>query len=202
MAGQTHSEASSRGAGCVSIICRNSTSLSTKTGLQEVYIRLGTPACSPSVSHHTNILTLASRLALASLFFSHTPTCTKGQGIPAVRDGDWQSAAAARTRPQHNSTTSQPPLPALNLTCCSVASPAACTLVVSSVVGLELPEPKCCSSRLICTWLGFQRGLQRSGVSLAQQPPGCVPGRCAQSSSRLPAWQLGHAALEANAPPR
>lgn len=104
MAGQTHSEASSRGAECVSIICRNSTSLSTKTGLQEVYIRLGTPACSHSVSHHTNILTLASRLALASLFFSHTPTCTKGQGIPAVRDGDRQSAAA-RTRPQHNITT-------------------------------------------------------------------------------------------------
>lgn len=44
-------------------------------------------------------------------------------------------------------------------TCCSVALPACCTAALSSGVGLDCPELKCCSNKLICAWLGFHLGL-------------------------------------------
>ena len=114
MAVQTHSDASSRGAECVSIICRNSTNLSIDIGQQEVYIRLGLQGGQPdcvtcgqtvSVTSYQHGPHLGITLGPGQPVLQPHPNLHQGLGIPAVQDGDQQQTAAARTRPQHNLTT-------------------------------------------------------------------------------------------------
>lgn len=112
-------------------------------------------------------LTFASRFALARRFLSHTMTCTGGP-VPLPRHKQQSvkalcmSAKACRVKEDKRQGT-----------CCSVALPACCTAAVSSGVGLDCPELKCCSSKLICAWLGFHLGLYASqgGSELGQSLP-------------------------------
>ena len=71
------------------------------------------------MSHHTNmLLTLASRLALASLFFSHTPTCTRGGALLLCK-----MVTANLQQPGHtHSTTSQQNSPEPHLLLCGLPS--------------------------------------------------------------------------------
>lgn len=123
------------------------------------YNRVADQASCISVSHSIYageivLLTFASRFALARRFLSHTMTCTARAVACVAKNGkqNEQLLSLSRHVKVHNKAK-------LADTCCSVALPACCTAVVNSGVGLECPALKCCSSKLICAWLGFHLGL-------------------------------------------
>lgn len=112
------------------------------------------------------MLTFASRFALARRFLSHTMTC-KG-GAVAVSCHKAQGAVKVCLFLSVYTQSDRCQQADLATTCCSVALPACCTAAVSSGVGLDCPELKCCSSKLICAWLGFHLGLY--AIHLLSEP--------------------------------